>query len=89
MRVLGLFNKYPDKVIVENCGGVARGFKSFSEYTHYIKNYYGDVVLSHVVKDDLKESKDAYGKDTYTLEFQVENAEYRMWRDYGFTYTIY
>ena len=89
MRVLGLFNKYPDKVIVENYGGVARGFKSFNEYTQYIRDYYGNIVLSHIVKDDLKEYKDAYGKDTYELNAIIENGTYRKYLDYIFTYRVY
>ena len=89
MRVLGLFNKYPDKVIVENYGGVARGFKSFNEYTQYIRDYYGNIVLSHIVKDDLKEYKDAYGNDTYELNIIIENDTYRKYLGHIFTYKIY
>ena len=89
MRVLGLFNKYPDKVIVENYGGVARGFKSFNEYTQYIRDYYGNIVLSHIIKDDLKEYKDAYGKDTYELNIIIENDTYSKYLGHIFTYKIY
>jgi hypothetical protein len=89
MRVLGLFNKYPDKVIVENYGGVARGFKSFNEYTQYIRDYYGDIVLSHIVKDDLKEYKDAYGKDTYELNIKIENDKDIKYLYYKFMNKIY
>ena len=89
MRVRGLFNKYLDKVIVENYGGVARGFKSFNEYTQYIRDYYGNIVLSHIIKDDLKEYKDAYGKDTYELNIIIENDTYRKYLGHIFTYKIY
>lgn len=89
MKVLDLFNKYPNNVIVEYYGGVARGFKSFNEYKQYIEDYYGKAILSHIVKDDLKEYKDAYGKDTYELNIIIENDTYRKYLGCIFTYKIY